>query len=300
MEASLEKERLHRFVRRPLKTKFYPNDRDEAVLVDLFYAGYRTTAQLQTLFGRWIDEKLTLMFKAGYIDRPEAQWVWRRQKGGGSKPLVHALSQQGYDHIHNLKLVPATNRDFSERNRDLSEFSSHIPHELAIGDVEVAFHHGCAKRTLQLMHIQELARGQNARALIVPGDERKLYPDWLFAISKGESEPSLFFTEINMGTEPNGRHAASELQHLEYKYAAYLSYAHSKRCLEQFGVSNFRVLTITRGGEQKLENVARAAGNVCGGVGVGRFLATNFATLLSGDPFELPWINAVGEETRLL
>jgi hypothetical protein len=195
--------------------------------------------------------------------------------------------------------VPATNRDFSERNRDLSEFSSHIPHELAIGDAQVAFHQGCAKRELRLMHIQELARGQNARALIVPGSERKLYPDWLFAIPKEEREPSLFLTEINMSTEPNGRHAASELQSLEYKYDAYLRYAHSKRCMEQFGVSNFRVLTVTMGGEEKVKNVAAAAGRVCNGVGVGRFLLTNFATLASGDPFEVPWLDAGGTAVTL-
>jgi hypothetical protein len=133
----------------------------------------------------------------------------------------------------------------------------------------------------------------------VPGSDRKLYSDWPFAVPKQGSEPNLFFAEINMGSEPNGRHAASELQHLEYKYDAYLRYARSKRCLEQFGVSNFRVLTVTEGGEQKVANVAEAASRICDGVGVGRFLVTNFDTLLSGDPFEIPWLDASGKETRL-
>jgi hypothetical protein len=93
MGTALEKERLHRFVRRPLARPFYPTERDEAVLVDLFYVRFRHTAQLQALFGRWIDERLTMMFKAGLVSRPETQWVWRRQKGGGSKPLVYSLSR---------------------------------------------------------------------------------------------------------------------------------------------------------------------------------------------------------------
>src|SRR5215207_8106333 len=98
MQAPLEKERLHRFGRRTLDRAFYPTERDEAVLLELF-DGLRHTAQLQTFFGRWIDERLTMMFKAGLIDRPETQWVWRRRQGGGSKPLVHALSQRGYEHL---------------------------------------------------------------------------------------------------------------------------------------------------------------------------------------------------------
>lgn len=299
MQTPLEKEPLHRFVRRPLTRPYYPTERDEAVLIELFYEGLRHTAQLQALFGRWIDERLTLMYKAGLVERPETQWVWRRRKGGGSKPLVHALTNAGYRHLLNRNLVPPTRRDFDERNRELSEFSSFIPHELRIGDVQVWFHVGCVKRATRVMHIEELARGQNARALIVPGDERKLIPDWTFAIPQEGSEPCLFFAEINMGSEPNSRHEASELQHLRYKYESYLSYARSKRCIEQFGVANFRVLTITAGGEQKVKNIAARARDVCKGNGVGRFLVTNFASLDRGNPFEISWLDASGREIQL-
>jgi hypothetical protein len=195
--------------------------------------------------------------------------------------------------------VPKTRRDFTERSYDLSDFSSFIPHELRIGDVQVAFHQGCTKRGKQLMHVEELARGQNARALAVPGRERKLYPDWSFAVPREGREPSLFFTEIDMCSEPNGRHSLSDLQHLEYKYDGYLSYALSKRCLEQFGVSNFRVLTITLGGDRKVKNLAATTGEVCDGEGSGRFLVTNFAALENADPFEALWLDASGREVRL-
>jgi hypothetical protein len=59
------------------------------------------------------------------------------------------------------------------------------------------------------------------------------------------------------------------------------------------------VLTVTTGGEGKVENVAQTALEVCDGMGVGRFLVTNFATLEQGDPFAVPWFDACGNEVRL-
>jgi hypothetical protein len=298
MEAPLTNEKLHRFVRRPLDRPFYPTERDEAVLLELF-DGMRHTAQLQTLFGRWIDERLTLLYKAGLVDRPEAQWVWRRQKGGGSKPLVYALSNLGYRHLRDRRLVPAVRRDFSERNQDLSAFSSFIAHELGVGDAQVAFKRACAFRSLELRHAFTLARGQDARALSVPGRERPLYPDWSFTIKAQGRGANLFFVEVDRCTEPNVRYGFNDLQSLSRKYEGYLAYARAKRHTEQFGVSNFRVLTITTGGDEKVANVAQTAGEVCDGVGVGRFLVTNFAALAQSDPFEVSWLDASGNEVRL-
>jgi hypothetical protein len=212
MEAPLTKEKLHRFVRRPLDRPFYPTERDEAVLLELF-DGLRHTGQLQTLFGRWIDERLTLLYKAELVDRPEAQWVWRRQKGGGSKPLVYALSSQGYRHLRERRLVAPTRRDFSERNRDLSAFSSFIAHELRLGDVQVAFKRASFLRSLELRHAETLTRGQDARALDVPGG-KPLYPDWSFAITAQGRGASLFFVEVDRCTEPNVRYGANDLQSL--------------------------------------------------------------------------------------
>lgn len=298
METTQERERLRRFERRPLARAFYPTERDEAVLLELF-DGLRHTAQLQALFGRWIDERLTLLFKAGLADRPEAQWVWRRRKGGGSRPLVYALSRRGYEHLRARRLVPATRRDFTERNRDLSAFSSFIPHELAIGDVQVAVKRACTSRSWTLVHAEALARGPNARALHVPGGEKPLYPDWAFAIEPTNREASLFFVEVDRCSEPNVRHGSSDLQSLARKYDGYLAYARAKRQIEQFGVSSFRVLTVTTGEERKVANVARTAGEMCAGVGVGRFLVTSFAALAQGDVFAVPWLDASGREVRL-
>jgi hypothetical protein len=86
---------------------------------------------------------------------------------------------------------------------------------------------------------------------------------------------------------------------LARKYDGYLSYARAKRHVEQFGISNFRVLTVTTGKRRKTANVAETDGGVCKGVGIGRFLVTSLTTLARGDVFEVPWLDASGREVQL-
>lgn len=62
---------------------------------------------------------------------------------------------------------------------------------------------------------------------------------------------------------------------------------------------NFRVLTVTTGEGRKVTNVAKTAGEVCGGVGVGRFLVASLSALTSDDAFAVVWLDASGREVRL-
>lgn len=259
------------------------------------------TRQLQALYGANVDERLKTLFRHGYMDRPKAQRIFRLREGGGSRPLVYALANRGARAITARRLRDAARRDWSELNLGLSEFSPHIPHELAVADVYVSFRRSCASRALDLVHGDELAHGRDARALEVPGEEKLLYPDWIFALAQSDSvgEPCLFFIEADRGTEPNVRHRSPMLEHLAGKYERYLAYARAKRSLDQFGTANFRVLTVTDGEETKLRNVAEAARDVCGGVGAGRFLVTNFAVLGEHGALDAPWLDASGREVRL-
>jgi hypothetical protein len=178
-----------------------------------------------------------------------------------------------------------------------------IPHELAVADVRVAFQRAClAHPDLRLGHADELARGQNARALAVPEEKRSLIPDWIFFIlgtHRMISDASLFFLERDRSTEPNVRHSQDYLESLKRKYEWYLAYARAKRHVEQFGIKNFRVLTIVSGGEAKMRNVAKTAYEVSGGVGAGRFLVTNSQTLREQDALTLPWLTAAEQTTTL-
>lgn len=278
--------------------------RDLAILCDLHDRRFMRASQLQAIHGNNVTERLRLLFLHGYIDRPKAQRVWRIREGGGSYPLIYALANRGARAIAVHKLRPdAPRRNWSELNAELSALSSHIPHETAVADVYVWFRRIC-KLHPQLALVQgcELASGIDSRALIIPGEAKALEPDLIDALVPRDDsgEGDLFFVERHMGTEPNTRYSQPDLEHLTGKYEHYLAYARSKKSIEQFGIVNFRVLTVTSGGEINMHNIAKAAHDVCGGAGVGRFLVTSAAALeQADDPLEVVWLDASGKEVRL-
>lgn len=300
MEPVADRVRLRRLVRRPLKTELALTQRDLTILCDFYENRFMHAGQLQALYGEHIVRRLHLLFHHGYLDRPEAQRVWRMREGGGSKPLVYALSNRGAKVLARLRIIDANKRDWTERNRDLSLMALFIPHELALTEVRVAFTLACNHTPgLVLSSGEALARGQDARALPLP-TSGTLVPDWIFSITHAEAaEPSLFFLEVDRSTEPNVRYRHHALQSLARKYEGYLAYARAKRHVEQFGTRNVRVLTITSGGQEKMRHLAKTAHDVCQGVGAGRFLVTNFETLSSESPLTLFWINGAGERVRL-
>ena len=223
-----------------------------------------TTPQLQAIYGERIDVRLKALFRHGFIDRPKAGRVFRLREGGGSNPLPLALSTRGAKAHPRLGQGAARVPDYSELNGGLSNFSLFIPHAVDVAEVYVAFrlavlHHP----NLRLVFTHELSPGQKARSLDIPGRKRSRVPDLNLGIQDAKAAaPSLFFIEMHRGTEPNERYAQPELQSLKAKYQDYLSYARAKRHIEQFGVTNFRVLTVTTGGEKNLSNIAKTAGEI--------------------------------------
>jgi len=291
-----------RYVRATPDVEIVLTARDLAVLCDLHDRRFMNTRQLQALYGANVDDRLKRLFLHGYVDRPKAQRAFRLREGGGSYSLIYALANRGARALVAERLRPdAAKRDWNECNLELSRNSSRIPHELGIADAYVAFRRACVSRGLDLVQGFELASGRSARALEVPGEEKLLYPDWVFAVARSDAagEGSLFFLEWHTGSEPNVRYRSPELEHLAGKYEGYLAYARARRSREQFGIANFRVLTVTGGGEAKMQHIAKAAHDVCGGVGVGRFLVTSFASLETSDALDAPWLDAGGGEVRL-
>jgi hypothetical protein len=292
-----------RYVRYEPANELRLTERDLAILCDLHDRRFMNARQLQTLYGSNVPERLRFLFRHGYIDRPTAQKHWRIREGGGSYPLIYALSNRGaralvvYKRRHN-----AMRRDWSELNRELSELSSHIPHEMGVADVYVWFRRlADALPNRTLLQGFELAHGTDGRALEIPGTTKLLEPDFIPALvpSTDLGKEELFFVERHMGTEPNTRYSSPQLEHLTGKYEGYLSYARAKKCYEQFGIANFRVLTVTSGGAINVGNIVKAAEAVCDGVGAGRFLVTTAAALDTSDPLEVTWFDASGNAVRL-
>ena len=180
MDAAPSTPTCRRFERYTPESELVPTARDLSIFCDLHDRRFMNARQLQTLYGANVPEPLRFLFRHGYVDRPKAQRVFRMREGGGSHPLIYALGNRGARAI-------AARRDWSGLNLELSAFSTHIPHELAVADVYVSFRRGAASRSLDLASGEELALRHDARALEVPGEEKPLYPDWTFALVQGDA-----------------------------------------------------------------------------------------------------------------
>ena len=141
-----------------------------------------------------------------------------------------------------------------------------------------------------------------------------MFTDDTFAIGRAGKEPALFFIEADCDSEQNKpkmqRTVAGEgddfdvlvereAESIGRKFDGYFSYARAERQVEQFGIKNFRVLTITTGGEKKVLNLAGAIQVATHGVEARRYLTTNFAALGAADPFAAPWLDASGSLVSL-
>ena len=297
---ALAREARHDHARRTAAAPLALTLRDLAILEDLHRHRLMTTRQLQTLYGTRVGRRLTRLHEHGYVDLPPAQRIWRLRDGGGSHPRIFALGTSGARALAARARIAQEATDWTEKNRELRPWV--MPHFLAVAEVHVAFRMACARTPLlRLLSAEEIARSSEAHRLFVPGRTQPLYPDLILAIGGGRTvEPSLFFIEVDRSTEPNLRQGLSERQSLRKKFDAYLAYARAKRHRTQFGVQNFRVLTISNGGDRKVANLAATAHDACAGVGVGRFLVTRLDALVSQDPLAPIWRDAEGTLVRLL
>jgi hypothetical protein len=69
--------------------------------------------------------------------------------------------------------------------------------------------------------------------------------------------------------------------------------------LEQFGVKQMRVLTVTRSRE-RVHNMVGAVRGITEGRGSNFFLFVDRDTLAAGNPLEAAWISGKGETGRLI
>ncbi len=114
-------------------------------------------------------------------------------------------------------------------------------------------------------------------------------------------EPKLLFLEADCGSEPLERTDGlqGDLSDFARKIIGYSAYGEAGGHLEQFGVNNFRVLTVTTS-QRRAENLVSLTQRLTSR-GLGRFLFTDRETLerYRSDVLSLPWRNGRGEAVRL-
>jgi hypothetical protein len=234
--------------------------------------------------------RLSALYHAGYLDRPRTQLDYFARSG--SAPMIYALGNKGAAALSRVfDLLPEATT-WAENNRTAQR--PYIEHALLIADFMVPIETALGLRgDIALLD----AAGMDALRPAPPAGLRhpwKLSADGLSAIPdavfglyfKQTGRRSYFFVEADRAT--------MTIVRFKGKIAAYLAAHRAKRHVEQLGLPNLRILTVTTSAE-RVASMLDAVHELTDGKGSGIFLFTDRQTLRTlGDPLTLPWSSTSG------
>jgi hypothetical protein len=258
---------------------------------------------------RKLIERLCDLFHAGYLDRPRAQLDYFARSG--SAPLIYGLGNKGAGVAIDFNLMPATDSDWTDKNRDVKR--PYIEHALLLAGFMVAVEIAVRDRDdiafIDANSLLAATPPQTQRAKspwMLSGKHCHgatchriaATPDAVFALHfKRSDSRSYFFVEADRGTMPIDR---SDLTQSSYRrrLLAYLAAHKSRQPIERLGMGNLRVLTVTASSERVASMIATVK-DITGGKGSSMFLFATADKLASGDPLSHEWISARNERACL-
>jgi Replication-relaxation len=273
-----------RFRREGAKPRVELTDDDAAILRHVYRHRFIRAEDLYRLFGERsadrLSRRLTLLYRAGFLDRPIAQID--RYTQGGSHSIVYGLDSAGARHLKEVLGVPIGAADWRSRNRSYTRES--LDHTLAVARFLVDLEIACrAQANLSLLKFDDILaaspdatrRSRNPTDWQVPiqwyGGKAvvNIAPDAIFGLrmqrEDGQFVRSYFFVEIDRSTMtivPSERVRESEA----FPYRATIlrklyAYADSYRLKlheQLFGMKAPRVLFLTTS-ESRAEAMRKTA-----------------------------------------
>ncbi|HEX4497258.1 MAG TPA: replication-relaxation family protein [Thermoanaerobaculia bacterium] len=235
--------------------------------------------------------RLQLLFHHGYLDRPAMQLDWYAR---GSEPMVYALGNRGAEALEAEGQDRRGGVRWDTKNRNLSRPFLH--HTLAVAEVMVAFEVACRNREdVQFIPPEEVLAGapESTRRLRLPfrwqvelRQDGKPYrlgvePDKVFGLEFLGGAPeshrrAYFFLEADRGTMPIMRKELTQTSFLRKLLAYRETWAQGSH-RAHLGISNFRVLTVTKT-EDRVKNLVKACQSLSGGAS-GLFLFAGIGEL---------------------
>jgi hypothetical protein len=267
-----------------------------------------------------VKRTLRQMWESGYISRPTAQT--RTVAITGPQPMVYGMSNKGArllrDHGHLINL----DCDWSENSRRAGiTFIDHgVAQSRFMTAIEIAQRNRSDITLIDAAAILACAPEKTRRAkhpskwsAIIP-DERggeapaSLVSDDLFALMFSDGTASYFLVEIDRGQMPVRRHDGSHSEIVngkrrlrtfyKHKLATYYHGWRQRRHVEQFGIEQIRVLTVTTS-SKRIDTMLDALTDVTKGKGSELFLFIDEVTLRSSNPLDVEWITGKGNFARL-
>jgi hypothetical protein len=272
------------------------------------------STHIASLVSRSLDrtnDRLHLLFHAGYLDRPRAQLD--RFPTSGTAPMVYALADRGARLLCEREGLCCGTGEWSRKNREAGR--PFIEHQIEIVNFQVALQRAVAQRSdIRLVTSEDMiaASQQQIRrrgasfALHAKLSQRgwmrevSVVPDLVFGLQLKNDKRLNFTVEIDRGTMPVSR-SDPDRTSFEQKMRVYLAAHAAKQHERQLGWKNFRVLTITtdqqrvRSMKEALRQLRTSRAN-CAPL----FLFTTFNDLSAATPLTVDWLDATGGGVSLI
>ena len=121
--------------------------------------------------------------------------------------------------------------------------------------------------------------------------------DGVFGLSFTDGTAAYFLLELDRGTIPIFRRGGDH-RSIRRKWKTYYDGWRAQRHVEQFGLKQMRVLTITSSPE-RVHNMVGCVRSITEGRGSNSFLFADRASLAAADPLQVEWISGKGERVQL-
>ena len=306
--------RRPRFRRAAEPPAFRMTQGDIAIVREIARHRFLRSTQIARLVGRSLDrtnDRLHLLFHAGYLDRPRAQLD--RFPTDGSSHMVYAIANGGARLLKAIDGAASSHLDWSRKNKKSGR--QFIEHQLEIIDFHVALRQATADRKdVALIDPDEIVAAfpsatraeRNPLKLKVRlsdgGRQRDfgLIPDLVCGLKFPDGSRRCFMVEIDRGTMPITRRDTSETS-FELKMRAYLAAHAANQHERSYGWKAFRVLTVTTD-ERRVQSMMQALRKlpIPRSPGAALFLFATRDQISRATPLKLQWRDGNGRPVSLL
>ena len=299
--------RAKRFERRSTPAAFQLTQRDLKILSHVARHRFLSSQHLARLDGgseQNLLRCLRILFDHQYLDRPYTQLA--HVPVVGPRPMVYGLGRRGAQALRDHS-AHADRSDWTERNKRAG--AKFIEHTLAIADFMVGLEIDCRERgDIKLLNERDILanapeRTQKSREplrLVVPGLSNKIgvssvIADGLFGLIFPDDTAAYFLLEVDRGSMPVVRSSFDKTS-FNRKLLVYWEAWKKKLHVEQFGVSQIRVLTITDSAK-RVDNMLSAVGDITAGKGSNFFLFASSKDTIA--PLSTRWRTGKGDLVRI-
>jgi len=285
--------------------------RDVALLAHVARHRFLTSSHLALLDGgspQGVLRCLRSLYDHGYLDRPKAQLATLHDQG--PRPFVYGLAQKGARALREYSHRIDTRVDWSEKNKRAGAIF--LAHTLDIADFVVGLELACrTDENISLIREEEIIatapdETRSAReplrweAVSVEHGRRERWtvvPDGLFGLTFADGTAAYFLLELDRGTIPISR-SGEDHRSIRRKLKTYYDGWRAERHVEQFGVKQMRVLTVTSS-KERMHNMVGAVRSITVGRGSNFLLFVDRETLEASNPLSAEWTTGKGERVRL-